>query len=82
MREGGLTDVEARVFDFRPKIKVGVPFWRPLLEMNFTATMAGLSDAERVAIDQAVEEAFAPYREDDIFRVTMQFRVVLGSSPA
>ena len=82
MRDGGLTDVEARVFDFRPKIKVGIPFWRPLLEMNFAATMAGLGDEERAAIDEAVRVAFAPYREDDVFKVTMQIRILLGSSPA
>ncbi len=81
LRAGGLTAVEERELRFAPKIKVGIPFWTPILGMNFGGAMDRLDDAGRKAIDHAVEAALRPYLRDGAYHLNVHTRIALGTAP-
>lgn len=81
LRAGGLVEVEERELRFAPKIKVGIPFWTPILGMNFGGALDRLDDAGRKAIDHAVEAALTPFMRDGAYYLNVHVRIALGTAP-
>jgi len=55
--------------------------WRNRLERSYADRLAGLDEAGRAALDRALVEAFAPYREGDGYRVTTHAKLGLATAP-
>ncbi|MCG8695349.1 MAG: methyltransferase domain-containing protein [Minwuiales bacterium] len=80
MEEGGLRDAAEQDVVFEPKIKLGTPFWTPLLEMNFQGPLADLDKDGKAALDAAVADAFKPHIEGDVYRVGMHVRIGVATA--
>ena len=80
MEEGGLRDAAEQDVVFEPKIKLGTPFWTPLLEMNFQGPLAELDKDGKAALDMAVADAFKPYIDGDVYRVGMHVRIGVATA--
>lgn len=77
----GLTDVKEEDHAFAPRIPQSVPFWKPLIGMNFGGALATMSDQEESALEDAVAAAFAPYLKDEKYHVSAHVRVISGVCP-
>ncbi len=55
--------------------------WRNRLERSYSGRLAGLDGTGRAALDRALAEAFAPYREGDGYRVTTHAKLGLATAP-
>lgn len=77
----GLTDVHEEDHVFTPRIPKSVPFWQPLIGMNFGGALATMSDREKSALEDAVAAAFAPCLKDDKYHVSAHVRVISGACP-
>ena len=55
--------------------------WRNRLERSYSDRVAKLDEAGRSDLERALAEAFAPYRENDGYRVTTQAKIGTGTSP-
>jgi len=65
MTSAGLVDAREQELIVEPRIKVGIPFWAPLLEMNATEVWTGLTPDEQKKAHQAVAQAYEPFRDGD-----------------
>ncbi len=81
MSEAGLVGVEEREVRFQPKIKQGVPFWTPILEMNFHAAIAKLGTDQRAELERAVARAFDPCLDNGMYQVEMHVRIAMATAP-
>ena len=63
---------------FEPKIKVGLPFWAPLLEMNAAHIWVGLTPAHQKQVHQAVAQAYEPFRDGEHYLLKTHIRVISG----
>lgn len=77
----GLTDIEEEDHEFAPRIPQSVPFWQPLIGMNFGGALDAMDEAEKKALDDAVAAAFAPYLKDGKYHVSAHIRVISGACP-
>ena len=58
-----------------------VPFWQPLIGMNFGGALATMSDQEKSALEDAIAAAYAPFLKDDKYHVSAHVRVISGACP-
>lgn len=77
----GLTDVHEEDHTFAPRIPQSVPFWQPLIGMNFGGALDAMSDREKSALEDAIAAAFAPHLKDDKYHVSAHVRVISGVCP-
>ncbi len=80
MRAAGFAEVEEQELRFAPTPPAGGPFWRQNLEMSFGRLLDQLSDDERAALDAALERAFEPYRDGDVYRLEAHTRIGVGKA--
>jgi hypothetical protein len=82
MTSAGLQDSSEQEIVVEPRIKVGIPFWAPLLEMNAAHVWNGLSIEQRKGVHQAVERAYEPFRNGEHYVLKTHMRIVSGRRPA
>lgn len=67
---------------FEPSIPAGVPFWQPVVGMNFGAAMRDLGPDEREALNRHLEAAHAPYIRDGKYRMMAHVRILKAVAPS
>ena len=77
----GLTGITEEDHEFAPRIPKSVPFWQPLIGMNFGGALATMTDQEKTALEDAIAAAFAPSLKDDKYHVSAHIRVISGTCP-
>ncbi|MGD8310703.1 MAG: class I SAM-dependent methyltransferase, partial [Chromatiales bacterium] len=82
LEAAGFTAVEERDVRLVSEIAADRPFWRPMLQMSCAAELAALDAAGRERLEQALEAAFAPYREGEVYRLGTHIRLITGRKPA
>lgn len=82
MTAAGLHESREQEIVVEPKIKVGVPFWAPLLEMNAAHVWSGLTPDEQKRIHQGVARAYEPFRDGEHYRLKTHIRLISGLWPA
>jgi ubiquinone/menaquinone biosynthesis C-methylase UbiE len=82
MTAQGFAQVDESELRFRPEVPAHLAFWRPQLEMSFAPRVEGLSAARRAELEAAIVEAFAPYRDGEVYRLEAHVRVARGDAPA
>ena len=82
MTAAGLEDAAEQEIIVEPRIKVGIPFWAPLLEMNATQAWSGLSAERQKSVHQAVAQAYEPFRDGDHYVLQTHIRIISGRRPA
>ena len=78
----GMHEVAEQDFIVEPKIKVGVPFWAPLLEMNAAHVWGGLTEEVKKQVHQCVALAYEPFRQGEHYVLKTHIRLVSGLKPA
>lgn len=81
MTSAGLQDSSEQEIVVEPKIKVGISFWAPLLEMNAAHVWNGLNAEQRKGVHQAVARAYEPFRNGDHYVLKTHMRIVSGGRP-
>jgi SAM-dependent methyltransferase len=79
MTQAGLVGVRENELVFEPRIKVGVPFWAPLLEMNAAEVWSTLNADEQKAAHRAVAQAYEPMRDGEHYVLKSHMRIVSGA---
>lgn len=77
-----LDDRHAQEIQVEPKIKVGVPFWLPLLEMNVTEVWKVLAPEQQRRVHQVITQACEPFRSGDHHVLKTHMRIISGARPA
>jgi len=78
----GLQEAREQEIVVEPKIKTGVPFWAPLLEMNAAHIWSGLTPEEQKKVHQAVAKAYEPFRDGEHYLLKTHIRLISGLRPA
>ncbi len=78
MSAAGIQQPREQEIVFEPKIKVGLPFWAPLLEMNAAHIWVGLTPALQKQVHQAVALAYEPFRDGEHYLLKTHIRVISG----
>jgi len=65
--------------EFQPRIKVGVPFWMPLIEINAGHIWSDLAQQARERTKEAVLAALEPFRDGDVYRLKAHMRIASGA---
>ena len=81
MTAAGIEGVRENELIFDPRIKVGIPFWAPLLEMNAAEVWSGLTAEQKKATHMAVARAYEPLRDGEHYALKTHMRIVSGSRP-
>jgi SAM-dependent methyltransferase len=81
MTGAGIEGVRESELIFEPRIKVGIPFWAPLLEMNAAEVWVGLSAEQKKAAHTAVAQAYEPMRDGEHYVLKSHMRIVSGARP-
>ncbi len=81
MTAAGVVGVRENELIFEPKIKVGIPFWAPLLEMNAAEVWSGLTAEQKKAAHMAVAQAYEPLRDGEHYVLKSHMRIVSGARP-
>jgi hypothetical protein len=82
MSTAGIQAAREQEIVVEPKIKVGIPFWAPLLEMNVAHIWSGLTPDEQKKVHQAVARAYEPFRDDEHYLLKTHIRLISGLRPA
>ncbi len=77
----GFVDVEERPITTSAVVSSDGSAWRNRLERSYSDRMAKLDEDGRADLEHALVEAFAPYRENDGYRVTTHAKIGAGSAP-
>lgn len=78
MMAAGIHEAREQEIVAEPKIKVGIPFWAPLLEMNAAHVWSGSTPEEQKATHLAVARAYEPFRIGDHYVLKSHMRIVSG----
>lgn len=78
----GLEDTREQEIQVEPKIKVGVPFWLPLLEMNATEVWKALAPEQQKRVHQVIAQAYEHFRTGDHYLLKTHMRIISGARPA
>ena len=81
MTAAGLQEAREQDIILEPKIKVGVPFWAPLLEMNAAHIWGGLTPEVRKKVHQSVALAYEPFRNGEHYVLKTHIRLISGLRP-
>lgn len=76
----GFMAVEDHPVEATSEYPAGEPFWRTGLERRYAADLKGLDAAGRVELDQLLEQAFAPWLEGGVYRLTTVERIGFGTA--
>ncbi len=77
----GFVDVEERPITTSAVVSGDGSAWRNRLERSYSDRMAKLDEDGRADLEHALVEAFAPYRENDGYRVTTHAKIGTGAAP-
>ncbi len=77
----GFVDVEERPITTSAVVSSDGSAWRNRLERSYSDRMAKLDEDGRADLEHALVQAFAPYRENDGYRVTTHAKIGAGSAP-
>ncbi len=80
MKDAGFSGVEEIELRFTPTPPAGSRFWQQNLEMSFGTALDSLSAAERAALDEALEAAFEPFRDGEVYRLEAHTRIGIGAA--
>ena len=75
----GLENGTEQDIEVQPRIKVGVPFWQPLIEINAGDIWSGLSQELRRRTKEAVTAALEPFRDGEFYRFKTHMRIAVGT---
>ena len=81
MSAAGVVGAREQELMFEPRIKVGIPFWAPLLEMNAAHVWRSLTPEMQKKTHQAVAAAYEPFRDGDHYVLKSHMRIVSGRRP-
>ena len=82
MKSVGILDAQEQDLIFEPTIKVGVPFWTPLVEMNANGVWNRLSGLERKKTHEVIGHAYERFVVDGSYVLKTHMKVVSGSRSA
>ena len=82
MSAAGLQDTREQEIQVEPKIKVGVPFWLPLLEMNAGEVWKALPPGQQKRVHQVIAQAYEPFRSGEHYLLKTHMRIISGARPA
>jgi hypothetical protein len=82
MTAAGMKEAREQEIIVEPKIKVGVPFWAPLLEMNAAHIWGGLTQEVQKKVHQAVSLAYEQFRVGEHYVLKTHIRPTSGLRPA
>jgi ubiquinone/menaquinone biosynthesis C-methylase UbiE len=77
----GLENGTEQDIEFRPRIKVGVPFRQPLIEINAGEIWGRLAQDARERTKEAVITALEPLRDGEFYRFKTHMRIAVGTKP-
>ena len=77
----GFVDVEERPITTSAVVSGDGSAWRNRLERSYSDRMAKLDEDGRADLEHALVEAFAPYHENDGYRVTSHAKIGTGAAP-
>lgn len=77
----GFVDVEERPITTSAVVSGDGSAWRNRLERSYSDRMAKLDEDGRADLEHALVEAFAPYHENDGYRVTTHAKIGTGAAP-
>jgi SAM-dependent methyltransferase len=81
MTAAGIADARENELIFEPRIKVGIPFWAPLLEMNAAEVWNALTPEQKKATHLAAAQAYEPMRQGEHYALKAHMRIVSGVRP-
>ena len=81
LRAAGFAEVREDSVRLEPRLRRGVPFWIPLLEMNAGEVWGPLDAARRAAVEQAHAASIERYADADGWRLSTCFRLASGVRP-
>ncbi|MFO1082917.1 MAG: methyltransferase domain-containing protein [Reyranellaceae bacterium] len=81
MSAAGIVGAREQELRFEPRIKVGVPFWAPLLEMNAAHVWRSLTPEQQKNTHQAVAAAYEACRDGDHYVLESHMRIISGRRP-
>lgn len=81
MSAAGLADAQEQELIFEPRIKVGLPFWAPLLDMNATHVWTALAPDVQKKVHQAIAQAYEPFRDGDSYKLKTHMRIASARRP-
>lgn len=67
---------------FEPSIPAGLPFWKPIVEMNLGAAMRNMSKDAVASLDKKIEDAHSPYLSDGKYHLKAHIRMLVATKPA
>ena len=82
MTAAGMQEAREQDMIVEPKIKVGVPLWAPLLEMNAAHVWGGLSPEMQKEVHQTVALAYEPFRDGEHYVLKTHIRLISGLRPS
>ena len=82
MAAAGMQEACEQDIIVEPKIKVGVPFWAPLLEMNAAHVWGGLTPEMQKKVHQTVALAYEPFRDGEHYVLKTHIRLISGLRPS
>lgn len=75
----GLESGTEQEIEVQPRIKVGVPFWQPLIEINAGDIWSNLAQEAQRGTKEAVLAALEPLRDGDFYRFKTHMRIAVGT---
>ncbi len=80
LASAGFADVRERSITTTAIVSGDGSAWRNRLERSYSDRLAILDDSGRAALEHALKEAFAPYREGDGYRATTHAKLGTGAA--
>lgn len=77
----GLEGAHEQEIEVEPKIKVGVPFWLPLLEMNASEVWKALPPEQQRRVHEVITQAYEPFRQGEHYVLKTHMRIISGARP-
>ena len=81
LSDGGLAEVEERAVHFAPRVPAAGRFWQAQFDMTFGRVLDGVAQAERRALEDAVDAGFQQLREGDEIPLAVHVRIGVGVKP-
>ena len=79
LEQAGFDDIRETEISAAQKMPAGERFWLARLERNNAGRLAAMSEAARAAMDEAMLEAFEPYRDGDVYLMRTHARLYTGT---
>lgn len=81
LREAGFTAIEERAIDDMVEIPADRPVWARSVARRYGNRLASMTLDDRAAFDDALRQAFAPFRDGDVYRLRAQACLAAGTAP-